>query len=99
MSCCVAAVLSAHSRPMRIVLGIALLGLVLVGAGSFAAPDAEAGSCYRVYAKADGSGSSYRHFVYVENNCDYWLRCRVWTDENPSPPKLLLHRCAPRSTQ
>ncbi len=33
--------------------------------------------------------SHYRHIVYVENDCDDWLQCTVWTDVNPQPPKLL----------
>jgi hypothetical protein len=76
-----------------IAFGVALL----LAAGLLGSSDAEARSCFRIYAKADGSGSEYRHFVYVENNCDYWIRCSVWTDVNPRPPKML--SVAPSATE
>jgi hypothetical protein len=50
---------------------------------------AAARSCYSVWAEADKMGSRYRHIVYVENDCDYWLQCSVWTDVDPQPPKML----------
>lgn len=40
-------------------------------------------------AHIDVSGSHYRHLVYVENDCEEWLQCTVWTDANPQPPKML----------
>ena len=33
--------------------------------------------------------SHYRDVVYVENECDSWLQCTVWTNVNPQPPKML----------
>ncbi|MGB8331636.1 MAG: hypothetical protein WCE62_16025 [Polyangiales bacterium] len=60
-------------------------------------PEAGARSCYTIYAKADKMGSRYRHTVYVENDCDYWVRCTVWTDANPQPPKMF--RVGPGMTE
>ncbi len=44
-------------------------------------------------------GSHYRHIVYVENDCDYWLQCSVWTDVDPHPPKMLTVDGMRRSTR
>lgn len=82
---------------MKTLLGIALVASLLLGAVLLLSPDAEARSCYSIWAEADGSGSNYRHFVYVENDCDYWLRCSAWTDVNPQPPKIL--SVAPTATE
>jgi len=82
---------------MKTFVGMTLLVSVLLGAVSLGSPDAEARSCYSIWAEADGSGSNYRHFVYVENDCDDWLRCSVWTDVNPQPPKIL--SVAPTATE
>jgi len=65
-----------------------VLGLALC-IGSVDPSEAGARTCYAIYAKADKMGSRYRHIVYVENDCDYWLQCSVWTDSNPQPPRLL----------
>jgi hypothetical protein len=35
--------------------------------------------------------------VYVENDCDEWLQCSVWTDVNPQPPKII--SVAPGATE
>jgi hypothetical protein len=51
--------------------------------------EAGARACYTIDAKAEKMGSRYRHVVYVENDCDYWLQCSVWTDANPQPPKQI----------
>jgi len=64
------------------------LGLAL-SAGSLAPSEAGARTCYTLYAKADKMGSHYRHIIYVENHCEYWLQCSVWTDVTPQPPRLL----------
>ncbi|MBW2717676.1 MAG: hypothetical protein JRD94_03725 [Deltaproteobacteria bacterium] len=53
-------------------------GLLVLGP-----PEAGARSCYSIWAEADKMGSHYRHIVYVENDCDYWLQCSVWTDVDP----------------
>jgi len=55
----------------------------------FAPTQAEARSCYSIWAQADRMGSHYRHTVYVENDCEYWLQCSLWTDVDPQPPKML----------
>jgi hypothetical protein len=78
---------------MKPLLGLALgAALVLSFAASLVAIDpaeAAARSCYSFWAEADKMGSHYRHIVYVENDCDYWLQCSVWTDVDPQPPKML----------
>lgn len=58
---------------------------------------ADARSCWEAWAEAIGSEGHYRHFVYVENDCDEWLQCTVWTDVNPQPPKLM--SVAPGATE
>jgi hypothetical protein len=72
-------------------------GLALGVLFAISSHEAEARSCYEVWAEADGSEGSYRHFVYVENDCDEWLQCSVWTDVNPQPPKLM--SVAPGATE
>ena len=61
------------------------------------AEPATARSCYSIWAEAERSEGHYRHFIYVENDCDEWLQCSVWTDANPQPPKLL--SVAPGTTE
>ena len=76
------------------------LALVCAGVGGLVAlgySNASARSCYSIWAEVDGSGSHHRHFVYVENDCDEWLQCTVWTDVNPQPPKML--SVAPSKTE
>jgi hypothetical protein len=77
---------------MKRVVGIVLVGIsVLSAAVSWSArspSEALARSCYSIWAEADAMGSHYRHIVYVENDCDDWLQCSVWTDVDPQPPKL-----------
>lgn len=70
-------------------LGAALVLSVAVPLVSLGPSEAAARSCYSLWAQADKMGSRYRHTVYVENDCDYWLQCSVWTDVNPQPPKML----------
>ena len=72
------------------------LALVAAFALSLAAPsisvgpsEAGARSCYSVWAEADKMGSHYRHIVYVENDCEYWLQCSLWTDVDSQPPKMV----------
>ena len=78
---------------MKAFVGLAIGAALAVGiAASLASLDpAEAGarSCYSVWAEADKMGSHYRHIVYVENDCEYWLQCSLWTDVDPQPPKML----------
>lgn len=69
----------------------------LVGVAALLSPEAEARSCYTIWAQADGYESHYRHLVYVENDCDYWLRCSLWTDVNPQPP--VITSVAPSATE
>ena len=69
----------------RYILSVLTLGAAL----SSGTPAAEAGSCYSVWAEAQPMGSHYRHVVYVENDCDDWLQCSLWTDVNPQPPKMV----------
>ncbi|MDH3655021.1 MAG: hypothetical protein OEN21_12185 [Myxococcales bacterium] len=49
----------------------------------------EAGGCYSIRAEAQAMESHFRHIVYVENDCDYWLQCSVWTNVDPQPPTML----------
>lgn len=73
------------------VLPIAALAMtLLVGIAQQVEPaQAEARSCYSIWAEADHMGSHYRHIVYVENDCDYWLQCSLWTDVDPQPPRMV----------
>ena len=73
---------------MKAVLALVFF-LALVAGVFFGFDQAQARTCYSIWAEADGAGSSYRHFVYVENECEEWLQCSVWTDVNPQPPKML----------
>ncbi len=65
--------------------GLLVLSVVLVRGPS----EAGARSCYSIWAEADKMGSHYRHIVYVENDCEYWLQCSVWTDVDPQPPQMM----------
>ena len=76
---------------------VACVGVLFLLPALVFSPDAEARSCYSIWAEADGSGSHYRHFVYVENDCDEWLQCTVWTDVDPQPPKMI--SVAPSATE
>lgn len=73
---------------MRTLITLAVPALVVGAALSWLAP-AEARSCYSVWAEAQSMGSHYRHLVYVENDCEDWLQCSLWTDVNPQPPKMV----------
>ena len=81
---------------MKILFPIGLTIAVVLGvAGSI--ETATARSCYSLWAEAEGSESNYRHFVYVENDCDEWIQCTVWTDVDPQPPKMI--SVAPNATE
>lgn len=67
-------------------LALALLSPVVPRLSS---GEASARSCYKVWAEATKMGSYYRHRVYVENDCEYWLQCSLWTDADPQPPVML----------
>lgn len=69
-------------------------GALVLALLSFAAPrlsgsEASARSCYRLWAEAQKMGSHYRHRVFVENDCEYWLQCSLWTDVDPQPPVMV----------
>lgn len=51
--------------------------------------EAAAGGCYRVWAEARSNGSYFRHIVYVQNDCEYWLQCSLWTDSDPRATKMV----------
>ena len=53
----------------------------------FVPTQAEARSCYSIWAQADRMGSRYRHTVYVENDCEYWLQCSLWTNVDLVTPQ------------
>ena len=84
---------AAQCLSMKAFVGLALGAVLLLSiAAPLVSPDpSEAGarSCYGFWAEADKMGSHYRHIVYVENDCEYWLQCSVWTDVDPQPPKML----------
>jgi hypothetical protein len=75
---------------MKAFVGLALGAVLLLSiTAPLVSPDpSEAGarSCYGFWAEADKMGSHYRHTVYVENDCEYWLQCSVWTDVDPPRP-------------
>lgn len=74
-------------RPLS---GVALALALLSGLASWFEPaQAAARSCYSIWAEADPMGSHYRHTVYVENDCEYWLQCSLWTDADPQPPQMV----------
>jgi hypothetical protein len=78
---------------MKAFIELALCAAIIVSTTTLSVPlgpsDAGARSCYSFWAEADKMGSRYRHIVYVENDCDYWLQCSLWTDVDPQPPKML----------
>lgn len=51
--------------------------------------EASASACYEIYGKTRDLGRGWAHIVVVENDCEYWLQCTVWTDVNPRPPAML----------
>ena len=67
-------------------VGLALIALSLGLAGS-PASDARAMEvgCYKITAKAIKMADGYKHEVTVDNQCEYWLQCEVWTNVNPTP--------------
>jgi hypothetical protein len=51
--------------------------------------EADASACYEIYGKTRDLGGGWAHIVVVENDCEYWLQCTLWTDVNPQPPAIL----------
>ncbi len=79
---------------IKTVIGVFSGGALVLALLSSVAPrlsgsEASALSCYRVWVEAEKMGSNYQHHVYVENDCEYWLQCSVWTDADPQPPVML----------
>jgi hypothetical protein len=68
---------------------VLVLALLASGVLRLSASEASARSCYTIWAEAQKMGSRYRHLVYVENDCDYWLQCSLWTDVDSQPPVML----------
>ena len=60
--------------------GALLLALLSSVAPRLSGGEASARSCYKIWVEAPKMGSYYQHLVYVENDCEYWLQCSVWTD-------------------
>lgn len=73
---------------MKLVFRVAVIAAFVLPIAS-PASDAHGRSCYTIWAEAEGMGSSHRHFVYVENDCEEWLQCTLWTDVNPQPPRMV----------
>jgi hypothetical protein len=69
--------------------GALLLALLSSVAPQLSGGEASALSCYKIWVEAPKMGSYYQHLVYVENDCEYWLQCSVWTDADPQPPVML----------
>jgi len=79
---------------IKMLVGVFSTGALLLVLLSSVAPqlsggEASALSCYKIWVEAQKMGSNYRHQVYVENDCEYWLQCSVWTDADPQPPVML----------
>ncbi len=68
---------------------IGLCGLVAWIAVVDTPRGADASSCYEIYGKVRNVGTGWAHIVYVENNCEDWLQCTVWTDVDPQPPAMM----------
>ena len=80
------------TRMTRETVGIFSFAALALFFGVAVAPDANqagARSCYQIWAQADSEGSKFRHTVYVENDCEYWLECTLWTDVDPQPPHVV----------
>ncbi len=71
------------------IVGIALGLSAAVWLAPVEPSSAEARGCYSLWAESQEMGSRYRHLVVVENDCDYWLQCTVWTDVDPQPPVMV----------
>lgn len=71
------------------------IGVLALAAAAFLTlqpvPDARASStaCYEIYGEVRDLGQGWTHIVVVENNCDYWLQCSVWTNVDPQPPAMI----------
>ncbi|MDH3726613.1 MAG: hypothetical protein OER77_03700 [Myxococcales bacterium] len=77
-------------KTIRAALGVFAIGLALLSPVSELGPDeVGASGCYEIYGKSRNLGRGWAHIVIVENDCEYWLQCTVWTDVNPRPPAML----------
>jgi len=74
---------------IRLLLSAALIWIFSASWVLLKTQEAAAGSCYRVWAEARSNGSYFRHIVYVENDCEYWLECSLWTDSDPRATKMV----------
>ena len=82
---------------IRVILSAALVWIFSASAVLLKPPEAAAGNCYQVWAEARSNGSYFRHIVYVENDCEYWLQCSLWTDADPGATKMVT--VGPRMTE
>jgi hypothetical protein len=64
-------------------------GVVTLIALSAAPPPGNAESCYEISGQVRELGEGWAHIVVVQNDCEYWLQCTVWTDVDPQPPAML----------
>ena len=71
----------------RTLLGIATIAALSLTPGP--RPQAAAESCYEIFGQVRNLGPGWAHIVFVQNDCDYWLQCTVWTDVDPQPPAML----------
>ena len=94
MSCAASAFSATIGAVMRAVL--ATVGVIAIVVTSFtssmvAAPSqARAASCYEIYGEVRRlGGSGWAHIVVVQNDCEEWLQCTVWTNVDPQPPAMM----------
>lgn len=76
-----------YVAPVLYASAIALATLVPVETAAPAGAHAQA--CYEIYGEVRNLGAGWAHIAVVENDCDYWLQCTVWTDVNPQPPVMV----------
>lgn len=69
-----------------------VMGLSLLTPMSKVGPSkasASATACYDIYGQVRNLGMGWAHIVIVENDCQYWLQCTVWTNVDPQPPAMI----------
>ena len=69
-----------------------ILASSLAVSAFFLTPPPASGSptaCYEIYGEVRNLGQGWAHIVVVQNDCDYWLQCSVWTNVDPQPPAMI----------
>ncbi|MGB5808882.1 MAG: hypothetical protein WBG86_00055 [Polyangiales bacterium] len=70
---------------------------LLLPIGAVAPGSAHAEACYELYGEVRKVGPGWAHIVVVENNCQDWMQCTLWTNVDPQPPVML--GVAPSATE